>query len=48
MAILAAGFGLPAKTACEPWKSERVKKEFTKPQAEKACGFFYLKKKNLN
>tara|TARA_B100000902_G_scaffold117316_1_gene118022 strand:- start:3034 stop:3174 length:141 start_codon:yes stop_codon:yes gene_type:complete len=45
LAVLAAGIDLPAKTACEPWKSERIKKEFTKPQAEKACGFFILKTK---
>jgi hypothetical protein len=47
--ILAAGIGLPAGTACEPWKSRVPKKEFTKPQAENACGFFVLQgQQNLN
>tara|TARA_Y100000766_G_scaffold284926_1_gene305419 strand:+ start:2014 stop:2139 length:126 start_codon:yes stop_codon:yes gene_type:complete len=39
LAVLAAGIDLPAKTACEPWESERIKKEFTKPQAKKPAVF---------
>jgi|TARA_B100001778_G_scaffold330426_1_gene332892 hypothetical protein len=46
LAILAPGIGLPTKTACEPWKSEKVKKIY-QAAGKKACGFFYLKK-NLN
>jgi hypothetical protein len=39
--ILAAGIGLPAGTACEPWKSRAPKKEFTKPQAETPAVFYF-------
>jgi hypothetical protein len=44
MAILVAGIDLLAQIACKPWKCEKVKKEFTKPQA-KSLRFFYLKNK---
>tara|TARA_Y100000766_G_scaffold139375_1_gene119825 strand:+ start:463 stop:603 length:141 start_codon:yes stop_codon:yes gene_type:complete len=46
LAILAPGIGLPTKTACEPWKSEKVKKIYQ--AAGKKSLRFFLSQKNLN
>jgi|TARA_B100000029_G_scaffold479540_1_gene526712 hypothetical protein len=40
LAILAAGIGLPAETACESWKSKETEKKNLPSRRQKACGFF--------